>query len=111
MASSDKSPALTPARGTEPTPPGQPMTTGQHVIDKGASMMQSLTPVKQINQHVCTFALYSHDMSRQIETHHYITRLNQDFHQCAVYDSEDPRARLIGQFFPFNFEASNKKQN
>ncbi|XWS15889.1 hypothetical protein CRYUN_Cryun34aG0041200 [Craigia yunnanensis] len=96
MASSDKSPALTLAQGTEPTPPGQPMTTGQHVIDKGASMMQSLTPVKQISQHVCTFALYSHDMSRQIETHHYITRLNQDFHQCAVYDSEDSRARLIG---------------
>ncbi|XVF25576.1 hypothetical protein REPUB_Repub13aG0223800 [Reevesia pubescens] len=96
MASSDKYPAPTPARGTEPTPPGQPMTMGQHMIDKGAAMMQSLTPVKQISQHVCTFALYSHDMSRQIETYHYITRLNQDFLQCPVYDSEVSKARLIG---------------
>ncbi|KAM0955722.1 hypothetical protein ACFX2A_024574 [Malus domestica] len=29
-----------------------------------------------MSQHVCTFALYSHDMTCQIETHHYITRLN-----------------------------------
>ncbi|KAL0442592.1 UNVERIFIED_CONTAM: Oil body-associated protein 2A [Sesamum latifolium] len=59
-------------------------------------MMQSLKPIKHINQHVCTFALYSHDMTRQIETHHYVTRLNQDFLQCAVYDSDDSTARLIG---------------
>ncbi|KAI3824529.1 hypothetical protein L1987_05989 [Smallanthus sonchifolius] len=35
-------------------------------------------------------------MSRQIETHHYITRLNQDFLRCAVYDSNEPSANLIG---------------
>lgn len=94
--SSDESPTPTPARGTGSIPPGQSMTAGQHVIDKCASMMQSLTPVKQMSQHVCTFALYSHDMNRKIETHHYITRLNQDFCQCPVYDSEKSEARLIG---------------
>ncbi|KAK6264555.1 hypothetical protein SCA6_019989 [Theobroma cacao] len=57
---------------------------------------ESPAQVKQISQHVCTFALYSHDMSRQIETQHSITRLNQDFLQCAVYDSDDCKARLIG---------------
>ncbi|KAA8519595.1 hypothetical protein F0562_013960 [Nyssa sinensis] len=76
--------------------PGKPMTMGQQVLDKGAQMKRSLMPMKHIKQHVCTFALYSHDMTRQIETHHYVTRLNQDFLQCAVYDSDDPSARLIG---------------
>ena len=76
--------------------PGKPMTMGQHVIDKGAQLIQSLKPVKQMQQYACTFALYSHDMTRQIETHHYVTRLNQDFLQCAVYDSDDSTARLIG---------------
>lgn len=115
MASSDQSPTPSTAQGTDPTPHGQPITMGQHVIDKSAAMLQSLTPVKQISQHVCTFALYSHDMSRQIETHHYVTRRNQDFLQCAVYDSEDQKARLIGQFLfwffflkPLNCDASNK---
>ena len=35
-------------------------------------------------------------MKRKIETHHYAARLNEDFLQCAVYDSDQPNARLIG---------------
>ncbi|XP_022852029.1 oil body-associated protein 2C-like isoform X2 [Olea europaea var. sylvestris] len=77
-------------------PPGKPMSVEQHMLDKGAQMLQSLKPIKHMNQHVCTFALYSHDMTRQIETHHYVTRVNQDFLQCAVFDADDPMAHLIG---------------
>ncbi|KAG8365579.1 hypothetical protein BUALT_Bualt18G0120100 [Buddleja alternifolia] len=95
MASSDEIPGLMPP-GDGSVPPGKPMTVAQHIIDKGAQMMQSLKPIKKMSQHVCTFAAYSHDMARQIETHHYVSRLNQDFLQCAVYDSDDSTARLIG---------------
>ncbi|KAG6385283.1 hypothetical protein SASPL_154115 [Salvia splendens] len=80
----------------EQVPPGKAMSMEQHMLDKGAQMMQSLTPIKQMSQHVCTFALYSHDLSRQIETHHYVSRLNQDVLQCAVYDSDNAHGRLIG---------------
>lgn len=82
--------------GTDQRTPGQPMTMMQHMIDKGAEMMQSLKPIKQFSQHVCTFALYSQDMSRQVETHHFVHRLNEDFCQCAVYDTDDRAGRLIG---------------
>ncbi|KAL6544890.1 Oil body-associated protein 2A [Orobanche minor] len=82
--------------GGQQIPPGKPMSMEQHMLDKGAQMLQSLKPIKQMNQHMCTFALYSHDMSRQIEAHHYVTRVNQDFLQCAVYDSDDSTGRLIG---------------
>lgn len=104
MASTDKAPDPMPAMGSEPTP-GEPMSVEQHAVDKSAMMVQSLKPIKQMSQHVCTFAIYSHDMSRQIETHHYCTRLTNQFLQCAVYDSDDPKkAHLIGQkksfFFP-----------
>ncbi|KVH89429.1 Protein of unknown function DUF1264 [Cynara cardunculus var. scolymus] len=95
MASSDKAPDVMPV-GDGSVPPGKPMTVGQQVIDKSSQLMQTLKPIKNMSLHVCTFALYGHDMSRQIETHHYVTRLNQDFLQCAVYDSDDPSARLIG---------------
>lgn len=97
MASSDESPKPAAVAGGEgPTPPGKPMTLGQKVIDKGAEMLQSLKPVKQFKQHICSFALYGHDLTRQIETHHYCGRLNQDFLQCAVYDTDDSSAHLIG---------------
>lgn len=99
MASSDGKPLPTPASaggagGT--APPGQPTTVASKVLDMGAAAMQSLRPVKQVKQHVCTFALYAHDPKRQVETHHYVSRLNQDFLQCAVYDSDRADARLIG---------------
>ncbi|KAJ4980584.1 hypothetical protein NE237_031421 [Protea cynaroides] len=93
MASSDEIPGVMPGEG--PTA-GKPMTVGSQMLDKGTQMLQSLKPVKQMQQHVCTFGLYSHDMNRQIETHHFVTRLSQDFLQCAVYDSDDSNARLIG---------------
>lgn len=98
MASSDEQPAPVAAKAEAPQPPGKAMTTMQQVVDKGAQMLQSLKPLKQMSQHVCTFALYSHDLTRQIETHHYISRLNQDFLQAAVYDSDDSNARLIGLY-------------
>ncbi|WOL14652.1 hypothetical protein Cni_G23433 [Canna indica] len=94
MASSDEIPAADAAG--RPTPPGNPMSVGRTVIDKGAEMMQSLKPVRQFKQHLCSFALYGHDLSRQIETHHYCARINQDFLQCAVYNSDESRAQLIG---------------
>lgn len=99
MASSDEYPSPTPAIGTE-APPGEALTMGQRMLDKGAAMLQSLKPIKQMSQHACTFALYAHDMSRQIQTHHYATRLNRDFLQCAVYDSDDSSARLLGMSIP-----------
>lgn len=78
-----------------PTVP-KPLSTGQQILNKGAQMLQSFKPINQMTQHACTFALYSHDMSRQIETRHFITRLNQDFLQSAVYDTDDTNGRLIG---------------
>ncbi|KAL2457594.1 Protein of unknown function (DUF1264) [Abeliophyllum distichum] len=84
------------AQAGDEIPPGKRMNMEQHMLDKGAQMLQSLKPIKQMSQHACTFALYSHDTTRQIETHHYITRLNQDFLQCAVYDTDDCTGHLIG---------------
>ncbi|URE32257.1 hypothetical protein MUK42_18336 [Musa troglodytarum] len=48
-----------------------------------------------MKQHLCSFALYSHDLGRQIQAHHYAARINQDVLQCAVYDSDAPSAHLI----------------
>ncbi|PIN06697.1 hypothetical protein CDL12_20760 [Handroanthus impetiginosus] len=96
MAATDRTAAEALGAAGEQIPPGKPMSIEQQMLDKGAQMLQSLKPIKQMKQHVCTFAMYSHDMSRQIETHHFATRLNQDFLQCAVYDSDDSTGRLIG---------------
>ncbi|KAK3165333.1 hypothetical protein QOZ80_1AG0031900 [Eleusine coracana subsp. coracana] len=86
MSSSDQNPAATPA---------SPSVSSQ-VLDMGAQLVQALKPVKQMKQHACSFALYSRDPGRQLEVHHFVSRLNQDVLQCGVYDSDKPSARLIG---------------
>ncbi|KAI3676779.1 hypothetical protein L1987_86392 [Smallanthus sonchifolius] len=77
-------------------PTAKPLSMGEQILEKGAQMLQSFKPINQMSQHACTFALYSHDMTRQIETHHFITRVNQDFLQSVVYDTDDTTGRLIG---------------
>ena len=97
MSSSDQNPAATPASGgAEPAPPGRLTAVSSRVLDMGAQMVQALKPVQQMKLHACSFALYAHDLRRQMEVHHFLSRLNQDVVQCAVYDSDKPSARLIG---------------
>lgn len=79
--------------------PGDPVTVSTRLIDAGTTIMQRRLPVKQMNSHVSTFAIYGGDMSRQIETHHYVHRVNDEFLQCAVYASDRSDAPLIGTFF------------
>ena len=31
-----------------------------------------------------------------MEAHHFCTHISKDFHQCVIYDSDKPEARLIG---------------
>ncbi|KIJ55601.1 hypothetical protein M422DRAFT_774588 [Sphaerobolus stellatus SS14] len=58
----------------------------------------TLRPLNAIHQQLCAFHVYSHDHTRQIESHHYCACINPaaKFHQCIIYDSDKPDARLIG---------------
>jgi len=85
--------------GDDQVPPGGPMTVSTRLIDAGSTIMQRRLPVKQMNTHVSTFAIYGGDMSRLIGTHHYVHRVNDEFLQCAVYASDRSDAPLIGTLF------------
>lgn len=37
-----------------------------------------------------------YDISKQVEAHHYCMHYNQDMRQCAIFDSPEADARLIG---------------
>ncbi|CDO69544.1 hypothetical protein BN946_scf184785.g49 [Trametes cinnabarina] len=58
--------------------------------------MMSFKPINSIHQHLCAFHVYSHDRSRHVEAHHYCKHLSGEFHQCVIYDSDKPDAKLIG---------------
>lgn len=42
------------------------------------------------------FHFYGHDMTRQVEAHHFCAHQNEEFRQCLIYDRPDADGRLIG---------------
>ena len=56
----------------------------------------TFAPIQQIHQHLCAFHLYAHNPSRDIIAHHYCTCVNEEMHQCLIYDSCSKTAKLIG---------------
>ncbi|KAJ7275143.1 hypothetical protein O6H91_10G108200 [Diphasiastrum complanatum] len=76
--------------------PGEAVRTMTSLLEKGTGMLQNFAPPKQIHQHLCAFHFYAYDLTRQVEAHHFCGHYNEDVHQCAIYDSPEENARLIG---------------
>nr|CAD1820389.1 unnamed protein product [Ananas comosus var. bracteatus] len=76
--------------------PGEPTQTGTALLETATGTIQGFAPINSIHQHLCAFHFYAHDMSRQVEAHHFCAHLNEDVRQCLIFDSPDAGARLIG---------------
>ncbi|PQP94525.1 oil body-associated protein 1A [Prunus yedoensis var. nudiflora] len=76
--------------------PGEPTHTGTTLVETATAAIQGFGPINQIHQHLCAFHFYSHDMTRQVEAHHYCAHQNEEMRQCLIYDGPEADARLIG---------------
>ena len=76
--------------------PGRATTTKSAVLEAGAAALQSMPPLQQLNMYLDGLHFAADDMSHQIETHHYCAQLNEEVHQCALYDGNGAEAKLIG---------------
>ncbi|GAV70184.1 DUF1264 domain-containing protein, partial [Cephalotus follicularis] len=79
-----------------PEVPGEPTKTGITLLETATSAIQGFGPVNKIHQHLCAFHFYGHDMTRQVEAHHFCGHQNEEMRQCLIYDSPEADARLIG---------------
>ncbi|KAJ1381861.1 Oil body-associated protein-like [Sesbania bispinosa] len=79
-----------------PEVPGEPTKTTTSILETATSVIQDFTPINKIHQHLCAFHFYSHDMTRQVEAHHFCGHQNEEMRQCLIYDSPNKDARLIG---------------
>ncbi|KAG1877912.1 hypothetical protein DFJ58DRAFT_10999 [Suillus subalutaceus] len=58
--------------------------------------MMTFTPIdNNIQQHFGPFHIDAHGHTRHVESHHFCSHRSKDFHQCPIYDSNTPDARLI----------------
>ncbi|GAA98192.1 uncharacterized protein L969DRAFT_93200 [Mixia osmundae IAM 14324] len=66
-------------------------------LSPAVRMSHPFKPLEAIHQHLCAFHYNSDDRTRQVEAHHYCCASGHGgLHQCLVYDSDGPDARLIG---------------
>lgn len=66
------------------------------VLSTGAELLQNFSPINQIHQHYDGIHFYSGEMERQVDSHHFCSHLDDDFHQCVIYDGNGPKSKLIG---------------
>ncbi len=78
------------------TVPGDERTPRTAVLETGADLMQSTTPVDQISMYLVGFHPAKGDPQVQMESHHFCDQVNEDFAQCVLYDSGTDSARLHG---------------
>ncbi|XP_050365149.1 oil body-associated protein 1A-like [Argentina anserina] len=79
-----------------PGVPGEPTKTGIAILETATAAIQGFGPVNKIHQHLCAFHFYAHDMTRQVEAHHFCGHQNEEVRQCLLYDSPESDAKLIG---------------
>lgn len=76
--------------------PGEPTQAGTAILETATAAIQGFGPVNKIHQHLCAFHFYAHDMTRQVEAHHFCSHQNEEMRQCLIYDSPEADAKLIG---------------
>ncbi|CAN1253220.1 Oil body-associated protein 1A [Linum perenne] len=79
-----------------PEVPGDPTATTTSLLEKATASIQRFGPISHVHQHLCAFHFYSHDMTRQVEAHHFCGHLNEEVRQCLIFNSSESDARLIG---------------
>ncbi|MGD7070481.1 OBAP family protein [Acetobacter sp. AAB5] len=75
---------------------GSSKSMRSHVLDTAADALQVKKPIDAMSEYLNGFHFYADDMGRQVEANHFCTHLTEDFHQCVIYEANQPNARLIG---------------
>ena len=66
------------------------------MLDISSNLLQHKYPLDAMSTYLNGFHFYADDMGRQVEATHFCIHLRHDLHQCVIFDSNEPDARLIG---------------
>lgn len=83
-------------RAPEVSPAGAETSAKTDALKAGAKVLQSSAPVAGMDVYLVGFHPMKDDPSHQMEAHHYCKQVNEDFAQCALFDSNTDRANLNG---------------
>lgn len=83
---------------TEPAthPPGEEETAKTDVLETGATILQTDSPLAPMDVYLVGFHPMKEDPAHQMEAHHFCSQVNEDFAQCALFDGNTRDANLNG---------------
>ncbi|MBO9657271.1 MAG: OBAP family protein [Chitinophagaceae bacterium] len=76
--------------------PGDYTTPKDKALNTGADLLQDKTPLKKFNAYLNGFHFYNGNINAQMEAHHYVDQLSEDFYQAIIFDGNDRDAKLMG---------------
>lgn len=77
-------------------PQGQEKTAKTQMLEVGAAMLQTNSPLASLNIYLDGFHAAKEDPTHQMEAHHFCHQVNEDFAQCTLFDGNTRQANLIG---------------
>jgi hypothetical protein len=66
--------------------PGQDKSGESKLLNTGAELLQDKSTLKAFNAYLDGFHFYNGNINAQMEAHHYVSQLNEDFHQAIIFD-------------------------
>jgi hypothetical protein len=76
--------------------PGSDKTTKDKLLNAGADLLQSKSPLNKFNTYLDGFHFYNGNMNAQMEAHHYVNQLNEDLYQAIIFDGNGKDAKIMG---------------
>jgi hypothetical protein len=77
-------------------PPGRAKEADTKILEKGAELLQDLSPIRSIDHYLDGFHVMKDDTSLHMEAHHYCRGMNEEFTQCVIFDGNTKDANMIG---------------
>lgn len=77
-------------------PQGTALSTKTETLVMGARMLQTDAPPAQLNIYLVGFHPMKDEPAHQMEAHHFCRQVNEDFAQCALFDTNTKNANLNG---------------
>lgn len=77
-------------------PPGAEKRGETQVLEAGAALLQTDSPLDAMNIHLVGVHPMKADPNHQMDAHHFCQQVNEDFAQCALFDGSGEGANLNG---------------
>lgn len=77
-------------------PPGSKKEVDTKVLEKGAEVLQNLSPIRSLDHYLDGFHVMKDDTSLHMEAHHYCKGMNEEFTQCVIFDGNTETSNIIG---------------